>query len=244
MPAMREAQFLGFVANMIFGVALVKMNSCFGAKAATRELGNAAFAAWNIGVVLRMFGWVTYFRSGMDASSVWAYQFSSVVLACGAVFFVVSSHIFERTSFSLPSHKFIRAAFAWLLIGGVLQLLEPTHLRQIGAEFSHAYIGAIRHALTVGFISQMIIGVGSHVIAKMNDIPDSLQRRFMATFWLLNLGNAGRVALEIATDYTPRAFAPMGFTGFVELAGLALWATAMIRIMVASRRTSLNLQAA
>jgi hypothetical protein len=47
----------------------------------------------------------------------------------------------------------------------------------------------------------------------------------------------GAIALfEIATDYTPAAFAPMGITGFVELLELAWWAVYLVRILL-TRRT-------
>jgi hypothetical protein len=69
----------------------------------------------------------------------------------------------------------------------------------------------------------MIVGVGMHVVGRMNDLPARALGGFWLTFVLLNLGNAGRVALEIATDYTPAAYRPMGVTGLVELVGLAVW---------------------
>jgi hypothetical protein len=156
------------------------------------------------------------------------YQFGGIALAVGAIHLAVASGIFGRLESNLPSHKFLRAAYGWLLISGLLMVVEPVHLGWTGQQFSHAYVGGIRHAVTVGFISQMIIGVGTHVAARMNDARPPV---LLLTFVLLNLGNLGRVALEIATDYTPRAFAPMGFTGFIELTGLALWAAAMIRLM-------------
>ena len=115
--------------------------------------------------------------------------------------------------------------------------LEPAHLAATSRPFSHAYIGAIRHAATVGFISQMIIGVSLRVVSRMKDIPDEMVKPLWWPFWLLNLGNAARVGFEIATDYAPGAFFPMGFTGFVELVGLILWGAYMAQMML--RRRSL-----
>jgi hypothetical protein len=145
--------------------------------------------------------------------------------------------MFSNLRIALPSHKFVRAAFGWLAVAGVRVVLEPLHLALIGQPFSHAFTGAIRHALTVGFISQMIIGVGMHVIARMNDLPEEKQRALWTTFLLLNVGNAARVGLEVATDYTPAAFKPMGLTGFVELIGIAIWGILMVSIMLRHRRT-------
>jgi hypothetical protein len=236
---LREAQFLGFVANMIFGVALVKMGSCFGAKQADKDAGAWAFLLWNGGVLARVIGCVTFYNSGLAPGADLLYNISSTMLALGAILFVISSRMFEKLDTYLPAQKFVRGAFTWLLIGGALIVLQPLHLARIGEPFSHAFTGGIRHALTVGFISQMILGVGMHVVSKMNDIPDKLQRAMWPTFILLNLGNAARVALEIATDYTPLAFRPMGFTGFVELTGLALWGATLLTVMVKARRGTL-----
>lgn len=230
-PPYREAQFLGFVTMMIFGVALVKMNSCFGARAASKRLGLLGFALWTGGLLLRMGGWVYAFNSDFVGGSKLTYHVGGVLLFGGAVSLVAASRMFEPLEEPFPSQKFIRAAFGWLLVGTALTAFEPVHLALVGEPFSHAYSGAIRHAITVGFISQMIIGVGMHVVSRMNDVPPSLERPLWATFWLLNLGNGGRVALEVATDYADAAFLPMGVTGFVELFGLALWAAYIVRIL-------------
>jgi hypothetical protein len=42
--------------------------------------------------------------------------------------------------------------------------------------------------------------------------------------------------MEVATDYTGKAFMPMGVTGFVELTGLVIWAWYVARPMLISRR--------
>ncbi len=231
---LREIQFLGFVAMMIFGVSLVKLPSCFGAPPASREYGLLGFAWWILGLGLRVGGWIWSFEQGLTASVNPVYQASSICLVLGAAHVAYACGVFGRLEGALRSHKFIRSAYAWLMISGLLMLLEPWHLRAIGQPFSHAYIGGIRHAVTVGFISQMILGVGSHVAARMNDLEDRVLPNLWLVFWLLNVGNAGRVLCEIATDYNPQAFGPMGFTGFIELTALVLWAGGMLKMMYPS----------
>ncbi|HLK13462.1 MAG TPA: hypothetical protein VKT78_01545, partial [Fimbriimonadaceae bacterium] len=176
------------------------------------------------GLVARMAGWVVAFRGGFEPGSRELFTLGGIALATAAVLLVISIRLFEPLGSQIPAHKFVRGAMVWLLISGALLVFEPIHLRLIGAPFSHAYTGAIRHALTVGFISQMILGVGMTVVARMNDIPDAAQKTLWSVFVLLNLGNAGRVGLQILTDYNPSGFRPMGATGFVELVGLATWA--------------------
>lgn len=234
----REVQFLGFVAMMIFGVSLTKFSTCFGFRAALPSWGLAGLGLWTMGLLARTIGWLVYIDSGLDWNQGSWFRAGGILLALGAACVAVSLGVFERFSQAYRSQKFIRAAFGWLLAAGVLLAFEPFHLIAIGSPFSHAYTGAIRHAVTVGFISQMIVGVGLHVVSRMNGVDDHRLPTLWSVFWLLNLGNAARVSLEVATDYTPMAFAPMGVTGFIELTGLAIWAFTMVRMMVGRRSTN------
>lgn len=227
----REIQFLGFAAMMIFGVAGARLPRCFEFQSPHAKWGIAGFGFWMAALVLRVGSWLTAIDGGQLAAGSWLYQASSGLLVIGAACLVFSLRIFERPKRSLPSHRFIRAAFAWLMIAVVLAAAEPLHLYQAGLGFSHAYVGGIRHAVTVGFISQMILGVGMHVVSAMNDRSETDFPSMILPIVLLNAGNFGRVALEIATDYAPGAFLPMGVTGFVELTAIIIWACAMVSTM-------------
>jgi hypothetical protein len=185
---------------------------------------------------MRMVGWVYAFDHGFANGSQNYYYAGGILIAIAAVMFAITSRIFEPVEEPQRSHKFVRGAYGWLIVAGLLVVWEPFHLSLLGVPFSHAYTGAIRHAVTVGFISQMILGFGAHVIARMNDLDEKSLAPLWSVFFLVNLGNAGRVALEIATDFTPAAFAPMGLTGFIELVGLAIWAYNVSRPLMSSRR--------
>lgn len=227
----REAQFLGFVAQMVFGVAMTKFSSCFAFPPAAKGLGIGAWALWNAGLAVRFAGWLAYEGSGFAPGGGKAYVAGGLLLALGAASASASLGVFETPRERLGAHRFLRGAFLWLLVSGVLLCVEPLYLGILGAPFSHAFTGAVRHAVTVGFLSQMVLGVGSHVAGRMRGIHDVDAPALTVAFWLLNLGNAGRVALELGTDFWKGAFAPMGFTGFVELTALAIWAWQMARLL-------------
>ncbi|RYG26703.1 hypothetical protein EON82_02280 [bacterium] len=226
----REAQFLGFVPMMIFGVALDKMHAGFGAKLPFERIGKLGFTLWNVGLLMHMAGWIVSFRSDFRSSGL--YVLASIVLLVGGICLVVATRMFEGLTPSLSAQKFIRAAFAWFLVAGVMLALEPVAVSLAGVAFSHAYTGAVRHALTVGFISQMILGVGMVVVSRMNDLPYGQEPRLVIAFLLVNLGNLLRVGLEAATVYTDRAFLPMGVTGMIELTGIVVWAGTLVSIML------------
>jgi len=231
----REAQFLGFVPMMIFGVALSRFAADLGLAAALRQPALLGFLLWNGGLILRMGGWRHYVVSGMAPSAAGGYHVGGAMLAVAALLLIASLRLFERTVRQDPTGHgirtlaLLRAAFGWLLLVGVLLLLEPEHLRRTGAPFSHAYTGAIRHALTVGFISQTILGVAAYIAPRWRSgRPDTALPSLLLPFLLLNTGNALRVGCEIATDYTRAAFPLMGLTGFIELLALLLWAAALV----------------
>ncbi|MGE0002632.1 MAG: NnrS family protein [Fimbriimonadaceae bacterium] len=224
----REAQFLGFAATMVFGVAASKFPGCLGFQPAVRLWGIAGYAAWVMGLVLRLVGWGTYFRSGLEPSSDTVFRLGSILLWLGVVLVFHSLRLFEPVIRPNASQKFLKAGFAWLLVATTMASLERLHLSAVHLPFSHAFTGAVRHAVTVGFISQMIMGVGFHVASRMSSAGEVGTKALWAAWWLVNIGNAGRVFLELATDYSPGAFAPMGATGFIELVGLGLWAAVMV----------------
>lgn len=226
----REAQFLGFVPLMIFGVALDKMHVGFGAKPPLVSFGKAGFMLWNLGLVMHMAGWVVALRSGFHSTSL--YALGSGILLIGGVALVTATRMLERLTEAISAQKFIRAAFVWFLIAGAMLAAEPFVLAYAGVSFSHAYTGAVRHALTVGFISQMIMGVGIVVTSRMNDLPYGTEPVLLLPFLLLNVGNALRVGLEAATVFTDRAFLPMGATGVFELTALAIWVATLVRLIL------------
>lgn len=231
MTPLRETQFLGFVSLMIFGVAASKFPGCLGFRAADKSLGVTALLVWSVGLAARVWGWQHYYLSGLASGNDLIFRFGGWLLFLGALLMSTSLGVFEKGRNHNASQKFLRAAFGWLLVAGLLLVFEPLHLRAIGHPFSHAYTGGIRHAVTVGFISQMIIGVGYHLVTRMQMNPLQQLPQLWTVFVLVNLGNTARVSLEILTDYQGSAFMPMGWTGFVELTGLAIWAFFMVRTM-------------
>jgi len=119
---------------------------------------------------------------------------------------------------------FVRLGYAWLGLSLGMLLLLPAYQAVRGLPFSHAYYGAIRHAVTVGFVSQMIVGVSTLVVPLT---PRTTTLR--PTLVLLNLGCLLRVSLQVASDWTPAAFRVIGASGVLELLALLLWAAALWR---------------
>jgi hypothetical protein len=120
------------------------------------------------------------------------------------------------------STKFIRAAFAWLAVAAVLLAVEPRYT-------SVAFHSAARHAVAIGFLSMLIIGVSSKVVPILRGLDLDGLPALWTPFVLVNAGNILRVAGQALDDVVPAvtrpaiaASAPLVYAGFAVW-GVHLW---------------------
>lgn len=132
--------------------------------------------------------------------------------------------------------KFIVAAYAWLAVSLVMLLLLPVHHALTRIPFSHAYYGAIRHAITVGFVSLMIMGFAAKVVPTLNGLDPRKLPALWGPFVLINVGCFLRVFLQSMTDAHPAFFKLVGISGVLEVTALAWWGLGLVRIMRRGKR--------
>ncbi len=118
-------------------------------------------------------------------------------------------------------------------------LLMPFYNRLVGVGFSHAYFGATRHAITVGFISLMIMGMAAKVVPTLNGVDPLTLSNLRGPFLLVNLGCFLRVTMQVATDWTHYAYPPIGMSGVLEVTGLAWWGLGLAVVMRRGRLAAL-----
>src|SRR5262249_7554117 len=164
---LRDFQIHGFALLMILGVSQRILHHFYGLPSPTRFLSVAALACINLAVLGEVVGLVM--MRGPDRSWARLWYASVLLLSATVVVLVWDWRAFGRRSEPDRSLKFIRAASAWLLISLAMLVLLPAYqfvlLPRLAPSspaaslgFSHAYYGAVRHAITVGFISLMIVG--------------------------------------------------------------------------------------
>src|SRR5207247_1325933 len=133
--------------------------------APSRRISVAALFALDAAISGEIVGLACMRTAGNAWATLW---YASVLLLAGTVGLLVGNwRIFSCAEESDRSLKFLRAAYLWLFLSLGMLVLLPVYqfvalplwapesaAAQIG--FSHAYYGAIRHAVTVGFISLMI----------------------------------------------------------------------------------------
>jgi hypothetical protein len=237
---LREIQIHGFAMLMILGVSQRLFHYFYGLPAPSSGLSRWVCLLLNAALVGLLAGFLLMRTEGRGWAGLW---YGSVLLMTMSVVVLVRNwRIFSKAQWPDRSLKFLRAGYVWLFISLSMLVLLPVYqfvvLPAFAAEgaatkmgFSHAYYGAIRHAITVGFISLMIMGVASKVVPMLNGLDLHRLSPLWAPFVLVNLGCACRVLCQTLTDFTPNAFVLAGASGVLEVTGLALWGVHLIRIM-------------
>jgi heme/copper-type cytochrome/quinol oxidase subunit 1 len=109
-----------------------------------------------------------------------------------------------------------------LLIGGYM-----IAARELAGRFPSPYLtSAHTHAILVGFVMMMILGVALWLFPR----PEKGDERYRpgladASYWLITLGTAGRVAGELLRPASEAAALRWAIVlcGFAQIAGLALF---------------------
>lgn len=239
---LRDLQIHGFAVLMILGVSLRLLPTVYGIAAedgrkADRVLIPIAAA------VLAEAGF--YLLNARSPGTAWAPAglYASMLAYAGLVTWLVGSmRVFVADKQTDRSVKFIKAAYTWLLISLAMLIVMPAYLGwyrgATGSGFSHAYYGATRHAITVGFISMMILGVSAKVVPTLCGISSARLGELWPTFVLVNTGCALRVAFQVLTDVEGlKEFAhPVaGISGVLEVTGMGFWAVHMCYLLLGTR---------
>lgn len=227
----RDVQLLGIAVVMIFGVSLRLLPHAYGFREPSQQW--VSFLFW--GVNGSILAGIILFITGMTSGNHWLLMIqwlTTIVLLVIAVVTPFQYRLFRAVPENERDRglKFIRAAYVWFIVATAMLVFTPIYnfviyMPVTGSyvPFSHAFFGAYRHALTVGFIMMMIVGVSSKVVPTLSGVDVRRARSLWPTFLLLNLGNLTRVSFQIATDFSPAAYRVMGISGFIEVVGLTLW---------------------
>jgi hypothetical protein len=232
---LRDLQIHGLALFMILGVSLRMLPAIYGLPRVPERRAWWAFALLMTAVAGETIVFLTYRWTGNHAIA--AGLWLAHALMTGALLMLVSPWRLWRP---LPERdrtgKFIQGAYAWLGVSLVMLLLTPAYQAVAGVGFSHAYFGATRHAITVGFISQMIMGMAARVVPTLNGVDPRTLSPLRGPFFLVNVGCLARVTMQVATDWTSSAYPLIGLSGTLEVAGLAWWGITLVGLMVRARQ--------
>lgn len=241
---LREIQIHGFALLMILGVSQRVFHHFYGLPAPSARLSLFLLPVVNAAVIGEAAGLLLMRQLGPVWAALW--YVSAIVLAVAAAALVANWRIFSPAPDGDRSLKFLRVAYVWLFVSLAMLVLLPAYQAIVSGlvpasaaaqmGFSHAYYGAARHAITVGFVSLMIVGVAAKVVPTLNGVDGKLLSPLWAPFVLINAGCLVRVVGQTTTDFTSVAFPIAGLSGLLEVGGLALWGGHLCLVMAGRAR--------
>jgi hypothetical protein len=232
---LRDLQIHGLALFMILGVSLRMLPALFGVPQVSNRRAWWALGILTAAVAGESILFVIY-RWTHNHALAGALMLPWLMLIIGVAMVALPWKLWRPMPDADRSAKFVRAAYVWLAISLVMLLLLPVYQLASGIAFSHAYYGAIRHAITVGFISLMIMGIAAKVVPTLNGIDTRTLSALWGPFILINIGCFLRVSVQTLTDFHGGFFAVVGISGTLEVAALAWWGVGLVRIMRAGKR--------
>jgi hypothetical protein len=227
-----ELAVFGFAMNSIYGFGQMLLPGLLRI-GATRDWA-IELAHWlhNAGVV------VVCLATGFVTSGL-SIVIGSGLLVGGAVFFAVghrsfvgrrrTTHRDEQGHASLDFYPPL--AFFWLLSALVLMTGGVLYEASTSSLLPHAYMGAVRHALTVGFMTTLILGVGQRMLPVLDRTVLAIPKLTVPILVLIGIGNFLRVGSELATLLAPAAFHVMPISAVLEWLALLLFSVSITATM-------------
>ena len=232
---LRDIQLLGFTALIIAGVSQRFVPLVYGLQRPKKDRQSLIFAVMNFALVLNVISYVALLTTSNLAWGI-GLEIAYLMMPLWAALLAIQLGVFRKPTQADRTFKFIRAAYVWLILANAMMPFFLVYGIATRQGFAHAYMGAHRHAFTVGFISLMIMGVAGRVVPILAGVDARKLSNLWGPFLLITLGCSGRVVFQIATDFYPNIAYPLvGLTGFLEVAALAWWGIGLWRVMNASR---------
>jgi hypothetical protein len=235
-----EVAIFGFALNAIYGFGLRLLSGFVGSGSPRPGAVKATFWLHNLGTLALVLA-----GSEWLAVPGWV---GSVAVACGAVAYFVGLRGLRRVRRTVARpevgqrllDRYVQVAFLWLLAGLALLLLGDLVWPGPAARPPRAYLGAVRHGLTVGFMTTLIPGVGQRLLPVLGHTLWAYPRLAAPILILIAGGNLFRVTAEMATLWFSWAFAVMPASALLELAALVLFAAGAVRTLWPARDSLLR----
>ncbi|MCC6465599.1 MAG: DUF542 domain-containing protein [Planctomycetes bacterium] len=238
---LRVVQLYGVAAMIIFGVMLRFLPPVFGFADPGESRFKRVFVPLNLAIscVIVCFPLMVATRrglvSGVGSYHMWEglYWLGTLAVAGLFLWLLAGFKPWRKPTGNDRSIKFVRMAHLWFAVGVLLWVAEPLYIAGVAGSFGHGYHGALRHAMTLGFIATMIVGVSAKVVPTLNGVDPNKLSRLNLIFGLLIFAVLSRVVLEGTSDKVPFALKLLPLSGTAALVALGLWAVHVGRFIVA-----------
>ena len=230
------AALFGFVGSFIMGVSTRAVAGFLGLRPLHRRLELSAFVLLQGGLLLAVFSYVLEAPADISALGM-------LLMSIGVVLFIAALRVLEPSSTRRAPLSpgafvrygwFIRGAYFWLLVGVTLIGTESVEILSDTTVLPDEYTSPILHVLTVGFVTSMIIGMGSRMLPLFEGAVVPGRRMLDVSMVLLSVS----VLIRTVAGFTFEGFtdAALGISGFAGLIAVVLSIPALTGSMRESAR--------
>lgn len=220
----------GFATLLIAGFSVRMVAPILHMPAADTRLAGWALPLLDVGVALSAAAALAPLVVG-GALAVILATGGALLLLLGAAALAHAVHLCPLSQLRIPPTRgtawyalFIRAAFLWLLVGAGVGLLQASGALLAGGAAGYFAANGARHALTLGFVTMMIVGMGARLLPAFSGRPWRARWLLWGTFAALNASALLRTATQPTLGYGG-AGGLLGLAAVLGLLGYVLFAT-------------------
>jgi uncharacterized protein involved in response to NO len=202
------AILVGFLVVTALGVSLRTLPVFLGLAPTRHQLLPLIFAAIQVGVLGLVGGDVLAGDLGAAGLGSSVAALGAILVLCSVVVYVVALRLFEPAALPVAEMgtgrgwtRAVRLAYVWLLVGLGLLTEELVRATIRGAPIPWNSLGAAHHALAVGFVTLLIVGMASRVIPVFAGKPLWKAGLVDVATACLVAGAGLRVVVEIVAPY-------------------------------------------
>ena len=225
----------GFIVGISLGVSLKIFSQFLILRPARTTLLAWSLPSYGLGVLLGTLGWLLLqLWPEAQVLSIVSRSSGDLLALLGLIGFVVGLRLYEpaaresgRPHITNPTRLWFRLAYAWLLSAAVIAAWLS--LREVlgGSAPAFTELSAARHAVTMGFLMVLLVGMASRILPGYSGWATQHPRFVNLMIGLLLLGALVRVGGELSGGYGG-PFGPItGLGGLLGTLGFLLFAASL-----------------
>ena len=203
----------GFLVPFVWGFSAKWMSVFLGLKPVRPKWLRAAVATCVIGLIVSV--------SGGASVAAWFFVAATSIAILALRMFEPSDKEPKTRGIHSSFPHFVRIAYGWLIVAALLGVAAARW------DTSGGIWGASRHALTVGFISVMIVSVGQRILPAFAGMRMLWSKKLMLVALVLLVSGCGlRVSCEVLAyqSYSSTAWRILPLSALLELGALTVFA--------------------
>ncbi|HEY5640993.1 MAG TPA: NnrS family protein, partial [Dehalococcoidia bacterium] len=237
-----EMYLFGFITLFILGVSIRVLPHFLSLRPPRVKFLTPALLLFNAALLARVgSGWLAAYSGWSNPE--WLQTTAVYGMGAAVLLFVFALNLHRpavRSADSLPAlghERLIRVAYVWLLVAFAIEAWYVS--RGLAGDFGPDFLerGAARHALAVGFFTQMIFGVGARALPAFAGRSLYSPRLLGVTWVLINMAVLVRVGHAVVpAGSTTFRYDHIAASGAIAFLAVALFTYNIIRTVTPSRR--------